>query len=48
MKRIRSGTYEINAKVLVKGGHEKRAGLMISYGKLEEPGSNSLPTSDNI
>jgi len=48
MKRIRSGTYQVNAEVLVKGGHEKRSGLMISYDKLEGPDSDSLYTSNSI
>ena len=36
MKRIRSGTYQINAAILVQGKHAKRAGLMISYDRLED------------
>jgi hypothetical protein len=48
MKRIRSGAYQVNAEVLVKGSHEKRSGLMISYDKLDSPSSEALYTSDNI
>ncbi len=48
MKRVRTGTYQISASVLVKGSHEKRAGLMLTYDKLDGPSSEALFSSDNI
>lgn len=36
MKRVRTGTYLVNAKFLVKGGHNKRMGLMLKYDDLDE------------
>lgn len=38
MKRIRSGTYQINPEILVQGKHTKRVGLMINYDRLENSG----------
>ena len=48
MKRVRIGTYQISANVLVKGNHEKRAGLMLTYDKLDSPSQNSLFSSSDI
>lgn len=48
MKRVRSGTYQISSNVLVKGSHEKRAGLMLTYDKLDSPNQNSLFSSSDI
>ena len=42
MKRVRTGTYQVSANVLVKGSHEKRAGLMITYDKLDGPSQDNL------
>lgn len=42
MKRIRSGAYQVNAEVLIQGKHSKRAGLMISYDKLDGPDKNNI------
>ena len=36
MKKIRIGAYLVNAKFLVKGGHNKRMGLMLKYDDLDE------------
>lgn len=36
MKKVRTGTYLVNAKFLVKGGHNKRMGLMLKYDELNE------------
>jgi predicted transcriptional regulator len=36
MKKVRTGTYLVNAKFLVKGGHNKRMGLMLKYDDLDE------------
>jgi hypothetical protein len=36
MKRVRTGTYLIHARFLVKGGHDKRMGLMLKYDELDE------------
>lgn len=35
MKRVRTGTYLIHARFLVKGGHDKRMGLMLKYDELD-------------
>lgn len=48
MKRVRTGTYQVNASVLAKGSHEKRAGLMLTYDKLDGPGSEALFSSNDI
>lgn len=48
MKRVRIGTYQISSSVLVKGNHEKRAGLMLTYDKLDSPSQNSLLSSSDI
>jgi predicted transcriptional regulator len=34
MKKVRIGTYKINPKMLVKGTHDKRVGLMLKYDEL--------------
>lgn len=36
MKKVRIGTYLINSRYLVKGGHDKRMGLMLKYDELNE------------
>jgi predicted transcriptional regulator len=36
MKRVRTGTYLVNAKFLVKGGHNQRMGLMLKYDDLDD------------
>jgi predicted transcriptional regulator len=36
MKKIRIGAYLVNAKFLVKGGHDKRMGLLLKYDELNE------------
>jgi predicted transcriptional regulator len=36
MKKVRVGTYKINPKMLVKGTHDKRIGLMLKYDELNE------------
>jgi predicted transcriptional regulator len=36
MKKVRIGTYKINPKMLVKGSHDKRVGLMLKYDELED------------
>ncbi len=48
MKRVRTGTYQISANMLVKGNHQKRAGLMLTYDKLEGASPESVYTSENI
>lgn len=48
MKRVRIGTYQISSNVLVKGNHEKRAGLMLTYDKLDSPNQNSILSSSDI
>lgn len=48
MKRVRNGTYQISSNVLVKGNHEKRAGLMLTYDKLDSPSQSSLFSSSDI
>lgn len=48
MKRVRNGTYQISANVLAKGSHEKRVGLMLTYDKLDGPGSEALFSSNDI
>jgi hypothetical protein len=48
MKRVRNGTYQVSARMLVKGNHEKRAGLMLTYDKLDSPSSEALFSSNNI
>ena len=48
MRRVRAGTYQVNSGVLVKGTHEKRIGLMVTYGKLEGPDENAIYVKDDI
>jgi len=48
MKRVRNGTYQISSRTLVKGNHEKRAGLMLTYDKLDSPKQESLFSSSDI
>ena len=35
MKKVRTGTYLINSRVLVRGSHDKRVGLMLKYNGIE-------------
>jgi len=48
MRRVRTGTYQIDSKKLVKGSHEKRAGLMLTYDKLDSPSQDTLFSSSDI
>ena len=48
MKRVRAGTYQVNSAVLVKGSHERRAGLMLTYNKLDGPDEGTIYTKDDI
>lgn len=36
MRKVRPSHYRINPKFLIKGGHNKRMGLMLTYNDLEE------------
>jgi predicted transcriptional regulator len=36
MKKVRTGTYLVSARFLVKGGHDKRMGLMLKYDELND------------
>lgn len=36
MKKIRACTYRINPKMLVKGSHNRRVGIMLKYDELQE------------
>ena len=48
MKRVRVGAYQISANMLVKGNSQKRAGLMITYDKLDGPKQGSLFSESDI
>ena len=48
MRKVRVATYKINPKMLVKGSHDKRVGLMLKYDDLNEGRQLSLvPEVDN-
>lgn len=36
MRKVRTGCYRVNPKMLVKGTHNKRVGLMLKYDELQE------------
>lgn len=36
LKKVRTGTYMVNSKMMVQGGHDKRVGLMLKYDGLQE------------
>ncbi|WP_394772061.1 replication/maintenance protein RepL [Mucilaginibacter sp.] len=36
LKKVRTGTYLVNSKMLVQGSHSKRVGILVKYNGLEE------------
>lgn len=48
MRKVRVATYKVNPKMLVKGTHDKRVGLMLKYDDLNDGKQLSLlPETDN-
>ncbi len=48
MKRVRPCMYRINPKMLVKGSHNRRVGIMLKYDELQERQLNlNLELSEN-
>jgi len=50
MRKVRTATYKVNPKMLVKGSHNKRVGMMLKYDDLNEGRQLSIvdPAEDDF